>query len=779
MRLPGLPLLPTNLKFRLTAVVVVLALGAALLVGLMSMAFAERDMKAVVAAQQRAVLSSAAAFIDDRLHAKKQLLRDMADGLPVADRGDPARIAAYLSSHAILRSEFFSMAAFAADGTLLATLAPLAPFNATGSQYFDATVAGRQGIVSAPFRGRGSGAPVVMVTAPLFDAAGKVALVITGGVTLHESAFLRQLDHLKPGRTGFLFIMTGDGILIDHPDKGRELQHINARTGLNHATQMALAGFEGSTVADNKDGESCIYSYQRLTAADWIIGARYPVSEAFAPIIALRTQALAAAALVALAAGVVALLLIYRILAPLEALRLNVSAIRRGGADIATLQSGRNDEIGELGDAFHELVAAREADQARVRASEKRASMIADNMPALIGYIDMEQRYQFANAHYLTLLGLQPGWMMGRTVREVLGAANYGLIAERIEAALAGQRQHFDQDFPLHASHFMIDYIPEVSADGRVEGVYVLARDISERRAAEVLQQQSERRLKLITDHLPVLISTIDRDHCFSFGNATFDTWLGVSPASLAGRPMAEVLGAELYASARPHLEKAFGGCAVTFESSMAVAGKLRIVETTYVPDVQADGAVARVYGLTHDMTRLKETEEKLIRLARIDSLTGIGNRRLFGEALQQAIERTGHGAPLALAYLDIDRFKKINDSHGHAVGDAVLKEFARRLQSSVAVTDTVARLSGDEFVVIIKALRHEADCLALAENIAVGMREPFVVAGLRLNVSTSIGVACYGAGADTEEQLLANADHALYQVKRDGRDGVALFQAD
>ena len=780
MRQSGASFLPSNLKFRLTGVVVVLVLLASLLVSLSAMLLAERDMKAVVGAQQVAVLSSAAAFIDDRLDAKKKLLRALADDLPAADRGDPAKVSAYLARNGGMRSEFYSLAAFDSKGDLIASLAPLRPYNARGAQYFDATVAAKQGIVSAPFKSHLSGLPVVLVTAPLLDADGNVALIITGGVALHDSAFLRQIDQLKPGASGFLFIMTGDGILIDHPDKLRELHHINERSGLNKATERALAGFEGTMEAENKDGDPCIYTYKRLNAADWIIGARYPVAEAFAPMIAMREQAFAATVLVALAAGALAWLLIYRMLGPLEALRQNVSAIRRRGADIAILQSGRRDEIGELGDAFHELVAAREADQAKIRDSEKRADVIADNMPALIGYINHEERYEFANAQYLKLVGFDHSRMIGRTVREVLGGTNYAKIAARMKAAMAGERQHFDQQFEGSGRHYMIDYLPEAGPDGRTVGVYILARDISERRAAELQKEASERRLKLITDHLPVLISYIDRDHLFKFGNGTFQSWLGIDPATLAGRPVAEVLGEDVYATARLHLENAFGGWAVTYESRMAVGGKLRILETTYVPDVQADGSVAGVYGLTHDMTRLKETEEKLTRLARVDSLTGIANRRMFVESLHQAIERSRrYGASLALAYLDIDLFKKINDTHGHAVGDEVLKEFARRLQASVRATDTVARLSGDEFVIIIDELKHAADCRNLAEKIAAAVRIPFHVAGMQLNVTTSVGVSLYGGGAETHEQLLANADHALYEAKRKGRDGVAVFGDD
>jgi diguanylate cyclase (GGDEF)-like protein/PAS domain S-box-containing protein len=306
----------------------------------------------------------------------------------------------------------------------------------------------------------------------------------------------------------------------------------------------------------------------------------------------------------------------------------------------------------------------------------------------------------------------------------------------------------------------------------------VLVSDISERKSAELVLAASEKRLQLITDNLPVVIAYIDRAHHFQFGNATFEKWFGVAPGALVGRPLAAVFGDALYQVARPHLETCFGGRAVTFEMTMAVAGTERIVETTYIPDLQGDASVAGVYALTHDMTHVKEVEARLIELARVDSLTGIANRRRFVEALHQAIERSRrHGGTMALAYLDIDHFKKINDTHGHAVGDDVLKEFARRLLSNVRATDTVARLSGDEFVIIFENLKSDQYVLPVAAKIANAVRAPFNGGdGAPLAVTTSIGIALYSGEGQNHEELLANADSALYRAKRNGRDGVAMY---
>lgn len=772
--------LPSTLKIRLTGVVIVLVLAATVLVTIVALSMAERDMKGVIGTQQFAVVSSAAAFIDDRLDAKKQLMAALARALPPAARTDPALLQAYLASRAGLRTEFLNVTAFSADGRVAASLlAPdPAPVSGAGKQWFDETIARRRGIISAPLTSALSAAPVVFITAPLLDADGNVEMMLAGAIELQHSAYLRQIDMLKPGKTGFVFIMTSAGILVDHPDKARLMQHINQRPGVNNATEMALSGYEGWIEAANKDGTNGIYSYKRLKAADWIVGARYPTAEAFAPMISMRQRALIAGALVALVSGLVAWLLIYRMLAPLETLRRNVSAIRRKHANIGVLRDGPDDEIGELGTAFYELMAEREAAQGRSRGIEKRARIIADSLPALISYVNRDMCYEFANAHYMDLLGKDPKMMIGRTVREVLGEDNYSHIAARMAAALRGERMHFEQQFQANGQrvHNTIDYIPDVADDGRVLGLYVLVTDTSARKNAEMIQAASEKRLRLITDNLPVLIAYIDRGRKFRFGNATFEKWFGMAPGGLAGRHLEEVLGEDGFRHASMHLENAFGGWAVTFEMKSAVGGKARILETTYIPDVQADGSVAGVYALTHDMTRMKDAEDKLIELARVDSLTGIANRRMFVEALHLAIDRSRRsGAAMALAYLDIDHFKKINNTYGHGVGDEVLKEFARRLLANVRVTDTVARLSGDEFVIILEDLKTEQEVLAVAAKIADAVRLPFQVGGAQLAVTTSVGIARFNGGGQNHEELLANADSALYGAKRNGRDGVIV----
>lgn len=162
------------------------------------------------------------------------------------------------------------------------------------------------------------------------------------------------------------------------------------------------------------------------------------------------------------------------------------------------------------------------------------------------------------------------------------------------------------------------------------------------------------------------------------------------------------------------------------------------------------------------------------MQLALYDSLTGLPNRKLMAELAARAIERARRDdAHLALLFVDLDEFKPVNDTHGHAVGDILLKEAADRLRQSVRRSDTVARLGGDEFVVLLPHLRDRNSAAVIAEKIRARLVEPFSVAGHTLRISASIGIAHYREDGDNADALLKQADMAMYQAKDGGRNRV------
>jgi diguanylate cyclase (GGDEF)-like protein/PAS domain S-box-containing protein len=763
---------PTTLRSRLAGAVGVLVLGATLLAGPLAVDVAERDLRAVLGGQQYAMLSGAAAFLDDLLEARLRQMAALAAALPADARRDPRRLQAWLAGRtADAGEDFVDIAAFARSGELVASSASMAssqPLTANGRAYFEETLLRGRGVVSDPVQSRLSGANMVVVTAPVFDDHGAIVYVLAGRIDLQHARFLRHIDALRPGSTGYLFLMSADGALIDAPAGARALEQAGAGPGTQPGVERALHGFEGWLAGSDREGPA-IVAYRRLATTGWILGARFPEAEAFAPLARVRRTVLVVAGILALAAAILAWWLVRRGLQPLDALRRNVAAVRHEGAGIDVLAFARQDEVGELGRAFHDLVRARERDAARMRA-------IADNVPAVIAYVDRDERFEFTNAGFDRMIGTPPDWALGRSVREALGEAGYTRLEPMIRAALRGERGHVEDVRSDDATrHQMIDTIPDVDRDGRVAGFYVLAMDISERKEAELAQAASEQRLRLIADNLPVLICYIDRNHRLGFGNATFDAWLGLDPVRLPGMHLQEVLGKPAYDAARPRLRQAFEGVGATFEMPLQAQGRHRILEWTFVPDVQAQGRVAGVYALAHDMTRVKEAESRLVQMARFDSLTGIANRRLFGELLGQALERARRQRLVAgLAYLDIDRFKAINDTWGHGVGDEVLKEFARRLVGCVRATDTPARLAGDEFVVLLEDVKGADEAERIGAKIVEAIRRPFATGAGDLAVSASVGIALV-QGTDgplpTQDQVLGWADAALYDAKHGGRD--------
>jgi diguanylate cyclase (GGDEF)-like protein/PAS domain S-box-containing protein len=188
-----------------------------------------------------------------------------------------------------------------------------------------------------------------------------------------------------------------------------------------------------------------------------------------------------------------------------------------------------------------------------------------------------------------------------------------------------------------------------------------------------------------------------------------------------------------------------------------------------------ASGRALRLAGTYADINDRKIAEGRLRRLAEFDMLTGLPNRALFHDRLQQAMARANRGKPMALLFLDVDRFKDINDTLGHEAGDKLLKVFAIRMQAAVRESDTVARLAGDEFTIILEGLRDAADARMLAGKLVETLRQPIELEGRSLEVTASIGVTLCVPGEGDDAAVLRRADAALYEAKRRGRNGYFL----
>ncbi|MBL0730384.1 diguanylate cyclase domain-containing protein [Piscinibacter sp. HJYY11] len=301
-----------------------------------------------------------------------------------------------------------------------------------------------------------------------------------------------------------------------------------------------------------------------------------------------------------------------------------------------------------------------------------------------------------------------------------------------------------------------------------VETYSIVMRDISHEIRARTELQRSESILKVVAATLPVLVAVADRHQRYLFTNDAFDQWVGRPQGRLAGLHAREVLGEAEYERRRPNIELALSGQRVMFES--CIDGH-QYFETTYIPFRDAEGQVAGLVALSQDITSHKRQHQILLDASQTDPLTGALNRAGFdlrvGEALLRAHEEHH---PIALLMVDLDRFKPVNDEHGHATGDALLVAVAQRLQKVLRPTDLLARLGGDEFAVVLPDVRDDAAAGTVARKIVGALGEVFEIDGKRLSIGASVGLALARHGEDTVQSLAQRADVALYQAKRAGR---------
>lgn len=315
---------------------------------------------------------------------------------------------------------------------------------------------------------------------------------------------------------------------------------------------------------------------------------------------------------------------------------------------------------------------------------------------------------------------------------------------------------------------------PSPDHPGEMEVVYS-ARDVTERMLAEAALADSQIRLRTITDNVPAVIAHVDTDQRYTFVNAYAVHVTGLEAPAHIGRTVEEVRGSAVYALLRPHIEKVLGGAATTFEYEVVRDADKRTFQATYLPATTADGAVSGFYTLTTEITQIKQVERQLDFLAHHDALTGIANRLSFRESVTLAVERAASThEPLLLMMIDIDRFKQINDTYGHAAGDTALSEVAARLRTSIRKSDLLARIGGDEFVVLCHDIGDVETASQMAQKFIDAMLPPVALGESNLHVSLSIGVGLCRQ-ATSPDALAQIADEALYQAKEAGRNGFRI----
>ena len=546
----------------------------------------------------------------------------------------------------------------------------------------------------------------------------------------------------------------------------------------------SIAGSDGAPSLDpegvreglSADGISRIAGFTTARAAPWRIYVGVSRNEALAPVYARLRSHLLTAGLVLLAGLLMAASVGRGIASPLR--ELSRDAAEFGSGNLAHRSRLGCGEVGIVAGTINQMAEQLQERTHALHRSKEQLQQLTKNLPAPIAYLDEKERFRFANDAYESWFGQDPRQFIGKALIELDGVEAYDAFKADIHRALDGTRVTHERELKTLQGPRRVELtaIPDFDVSGRVNGLFVMMVDVTARQEAELALAQSEHRLRTLADNLPAIVTYVDRDQRYQFVNAHLGEVFGIDSSSLLGRTVCETNGKKLYAEIEPHVTAALRGEEVIFQGTWAVKDRSYHYQSTYIPDIDGRGAVRGYYELTFDISALKEEHRELDMLARVDSLTGLPNRRRFEECLHDAMGRTRHsGNLMALMFLDIDHFKSINDTLGHGAGDLVLKEFASRLEDQVRNTDLVARLAGDEFVVLIEAI-HDLEALkALAAKIIVSVRSPLTLARHPVSVTASMGVSLFDGGEDSSADLLAAADRALYTAKRQGRNRFSL----
>ncbi len=435
-------------------------------------------------------------------------------------------------------------------------------------------------------------------------------------------------------------------------------------------------------------------------------------------------------------------------------------------------------ELRELRATVRMAVNRRNAELATERA-EERLRMAVDAAELGVWEWDAADDRMQVGGHFQRILGSEPrAFSEGHAafLEQVHEADRAELMSafeseERIHATVRMRRE--DGIFiwvEVHAKSFRT--LPDEGC--RLVGVLC---DVTERREMEEKLRQASVVFRTTAEGIAIM----DATRGIISVNPAFCSLTGYSAAEVIGRNPDEFLHARRHSdSFYARLEASEQGY-WNGEISCRQKGGAMFPAWEHVCAVRDEAGIALQFVLAFsDISAIREAEAQLNHLAYHDALTGLGNRHLLGECLDTEIDRARRsGMPLVLLFIDLDGFKTINDTLGHAVGDALLKEVAMRLRGATRRSDTAVRLGGDEFFIIAPDIARVEDAAALAEKLLQAIATPIEVGGEQLVVSGSIGIAIFPANGDDADFLIRAADSAMYDAKARGRNRYCFYAPD
>ncbi len=489
--------------------------------------------------------------------------------------------------------------------------------------------------------------------------------------------------------------------------------------------------------------------------------------------------------------------------------------VRTGGDLSQRVDESGRDELSSLGANINRTFAALQAVATRQKRSERLYQQMAETaLSAGDAYFVWQAGQQFLDWHgdIDALLGYPPGGMK-RTQRawlQHIHSVDQGKVVRSCARGLA-LRQPVYVEFRVircdgTTRHWLIrakPLVPEknestlaaslslkapLESDGAPR-LLAVCIDITARKRDEEALRQSEERLQRIFDTAADAIVIADREGQISFANEAAARIFGLMREEITGRTIDDAAwqytaldGGPFDPSENPFYRvRATGDPVYEVQYGLANADGARvIVSVNAAPLLDARGSFSGMVASFADVTERRTLQERLKYQAFHDALTGLANRSLLRDRLEHALARRGQGdMPIAVLFIDLDNFKYINDSLGHAAGDELLVEIALRLKITIRAGDTAARFGGDEFVVLLETVDSPHYAIQVADRLLEALRESFSLSGREVFTTPSIGIAFSTSQLNDPDELMRHADAAMYEAKRRGKARYEVFQSD
>ncbi|MEM8961570.1 MAG: EAL domain-containing protein [Acidobacteriota bacterium] len=438
--------------------------------------------------------------------------------------------------------------------------------------------------------------------------------------------------------------------------------------------------------------------------------------------------------------------------------------------------------VGAIG-VVQDISAEKKAEEA-LRHREEFFRVLWENVTDLVSILDIDGRILYQSVSCQQLLGFRPESMVGRELAELLHEDDRDGFTEVLENVIGTETDDTTtmRICNRHGQWSTLEARVENMTDNPIiGGVVVTAQDVTERRAAEEALRRERAFFRKLFSRSPAGIAILDAEGRVVDVNQPFFDLFQWRADELVGKRLTEIIVPEdLLDEGDQLLDMVLDDTAVQRETERVRRDGERIDVSVTAYAITLAGKPLGAYAIYTDITQRKQAERRLFHEAFHDALTGLPNRTMMTERLQRALRRTRRGDyHFALIFLDLDRFKVINDSLGHAAGDQLLVEMARRLEDCLRPGDTVARLGGDEFTLILEDLAQPSDATLVADRVLSELSRPVEIEGKDVVTSGSLGLAFSATGYESAEDLIRDADIAMYRAKQRGKGRYEVFDSE